>query len=150
MLHRYASSSSSTPELKLSPRWLSETKARLGKCIIFGMNAAQVQRAGEVLTVLGREWRELSAGSEGFLTGVGREGLRGQKVVWGEMDSMVGLPRPYPFDGPRGRCESETDGNRVMSTMSLMFDTLSRPGSIGHITLLRTLIRRIRRSGANS
>ena len=37
---------------------------------------------------LATEWRELTAGSEGFLTG-GRRGLEGQKVVWGEMDSFV-------------------------------------------------------------
>lgn len=48
------------------------------------------------MRVLGRDWRRLTAGAEGFLTeesaggvpGVTR-GLVGQKVVWGEMDSFV-------------------------------------------------------------
>lgn len=56
---------------------------------MFGMDAAQVARAGEIMRVLAADWRELVAGSEGFLTGRGREGLSRQRVVWGEMDSMV-------------------------------------------------------------
>ncbi|KAI1499736.1 Thioesterase/thiol ester dehydrase-isomerase [Biscogniauxia marginata] len=68
-------------------RWYSDLQARLGKCIMFGCNAAQVRRAAGVLRALAGEWRALSVGSEGFLTGPGR-GLEGQKVVWGEMDSF--------------------------------------------------------------
>ena len=41
-----------------------------------------------MLRGLSTEWRELTAGSEGFLTG-GRRGMEGQQVVWGEMDSFV-------------------------------------------------------------
>jgi len=37
-----------------------------------------------------RDWRELLAGSEGFLVGKGRAGLEGQEVVWGEMVCAVG------------------------------------------------------------
>lgn len=44
------------------------------------------------MKVVATDWRELVVGSEGFLTGRGREGLKGQEVVWGEMDSMV---RPF-------------------------------------------------------
>lgn len=56
---------------------------------MFGCNHAQAHRAAGVLRALANEWRELSAGAEGFLTG-GRRGLEGQQVVWGEMDSFVG------------------------------------------------------------
>ena len=48
-----------------------------------------MRRAGNVLLVIAREWRDLVAGSEGFLTGPGRAGLEGHRVAWGEMDSMV-------------------------------------------------------------
>jgi hypothetical protein len=73
----------------LSPRWLSDLKGRIGKCISFGLRPEQVRRAGNVLNIVSTEWRELVAGSEGFLTEAGRAGLEGQRVVWGEMDSMV-------------------------------------------------------------
>ncbi|TGJ83959.1 hypothetical protein E0Z10_g4803 [Xylaria hypoxylon] len=46
-----------------------------------------LQRAAKIIGTLAREWRVLSAGSEGFLTG-GRGGLEDQQVVWGEMDSF--------------------------------------------------------------
>jgi hypothetical protein len=73
------------PELPPS-RWYADLQARLGKCIIFGCSPAQVHRVAGVLGALTREWRSLSAGSEGFLQ---QGGLEGQAVVWGEMDSFV-------------------------------------------------------------
>jgi len=54
---------------------------------MFGCSPAQVTQAGGILHALATEWRSLSAGSEGFLTG-GRRGLEGQQVVWGEQDSF--------------------------------------------------------------
>ncbi|ROV88648.1 hypothetical protein VMCG_10321 [Cytospora schulzeri] len=69
------------------PRWLSDIRSRLGKCLMFGCSPAQVAEAGQVIRALAGEWRELLAGSEGFLTG-GRRGLDGQQVVWGEQDSF--------------------------------------------------------------
>lgn len=72
----------------LSPRWLSEVKQRIGKCITFGMDSQQTDRAGQILQEIARDWRELVAGSEGFLTGRKRRGMFRQEVVWGEMDSM--------------------------------------------------------------
>ena len=60
---------------------------------MFGCSAAQIGRAAEVLRGVSTEWRGLTAGSEGFLTG-GRRGMEGQQVVWGEMDSFVGCPAP--------------------------------------------------------
>ncbi|KAK8062329.1 hypothetical protein PG997_014426 [Apiospora hydei] len=68
-----------------SPPWYADLQARLGKCIIFGCSPAQVHRVAAVLGSLTREWRSLSAGSEGFLQ---QGGLEGQAVVWGEMDSF--------------------------------------------------------------
>lgn len=54
---------------------------------MFGCSPAQVAQAGVILRALATEWKALSAGSEGFLTG-GRRGLEGQQVVWGEQDSF--------------------------------------------------------------
>lgn len=73
----------------LSSRWLSDLKQRVGKCISFGLRPEQVQQAGEILKVVGAQWRDLVAGSEGFLTGPRKAGLSRHQVVWGEMDSMV-------------------------------------------------------------
>ncbi|KAJ4332470.1 hypothetical protein N0V95_009654 [Ascochyta clinopodiicola] len=73
---------------KLSPRWLSDVRARIGKCIMFGINDAQTSEAGSILQEVSSDWRELLAGSEGFLTGQEYRGLYRQEVVWGEMDSM--------------------------------------------------------------
>lgn len=49
------------------------------------MKPAQVEEAGLILKEIARDWRELVAGSEGFLTGKTRRGLHRQNVVWGEM-----------------------------------------------------------------
>ncbi|KAL7624962.1 hypothetical protein AAE478_004176 [Parahypoxylon ruwenzoriense] len=87
----YSSSSSFSSSFELPPpppsRWHSDLKARVGKCILFGCSREQAQQASGILQVLATEWRALSAGAEGFLTG-GRRGLEGQQVVWGEMDSF--------------------------------------------------------------
>lgn len=40
------------------------------------------------MKAVARDWRELLAGSEGFLTGRGRAGCEGREVVWGEMVSV--------------------------------------------------------------
>ncbi|CAL3965065.1 unnamed protein product [Diplocarpon coronariae] len=69
-------------------RWLTDIKARIGKCIMFGMSAEQTKHAGSVLKAVGEEWRHLVAGREGFLVGRKRAGLLRQSVVWGEMDRM--------------------------------------------------------------
>ncbi|KAF2144410.1 uncharacterized protein K452DRAFT_266212 [Aplosporella prunicola CBS 121167] len=80
-----SSASAAPATAPLNPRWLSDLKARIGKCIMFGLKPAQVQRAGAILLEMSRDWRELVAGSEGFLTTKGWRGLYRQGVVWGEM-----------------------------------------------------------------
>ncbi|KAL1799949.1 hypothetical protein ACET3X_000291 [Alternaria dauci] len=83
---RYQSTSSEAPATAaLSPRWLSDVRTRIGKCINFGMNPAQIEEAGSILQETAVDWRELVAGSEGFLTGKQWRGLYRQEVVWGEM-----------------------------------------------------------------
>ncbi|KAF1956761.1 hypothetical protein CC80DRAFT_492262 [Byssothecium circinans] len=72
----------------LSSRWLSDVTKRLGYCIQFGLSKEQTDEAGVILQEVASNWRELSAGSEGFLTGKDQAGLFRHEVVWGEMDSM--------------------------------------------------------------
>ncbi|KAF2260964.1 hypothetical protein CC78DRAFT_536000 [Lojkania enalia] len=72
----------------LNPRWLADLRARIGKCISFGLKAEQTKEAGSILQEIALDWRGLVAGSEGFLTEKNRRGLYRQEVVWGEMDSM--------------------------------------------------------------
>lgn len=69
----------------IDPRWLTMMKRRVGKCMMFGLNPTQVDNAGKILQQLARDWRELIAGSEGFLTDGKRRGLYRHNVVWGEM-----------------------------------------------------------------
>ncbi|KAL2268897.1 hypothetical protein VTJ83DRAFT_3743 [Remersonia thermophila] len=77
--------SSSLPPPPPPQRWISDLRARVGKCIIFGCNEAQIARAAAVMRALATEWRVLLAGSEGYLTG-GRAGLDGRDIAWGEQD----------------------------------------------------------------
>lgn len=92
-------SSSDPTESPLPPpsrKWLTELELRIGRCLSFGCNREQTQLASDILLILATEWRELTVGSEGYLSS-GRRGLRNQQVVWGEMDSFVGSPSPSPY-----------------------------------------------------
>lgn len=103
--HRYSKSSSSEPVAPLTPaervendltltrqgltsHWYRSIQQRIGKCIHFGCDASQIALASRILKTLEMEWRQLLAGSQGFLTGA-RRGLENQQVVWGEQDSMA-------------------------------------------------------------
>jgi len=55
-----------------------------------GLEEPQMDQASAILAEIAQDWRELLAGSEGFLTGPGRRGLYRQAVVWGEMVSSLG------------------------------------------------------------
>ncbi|KAJ5971951.1 uncharacterized protein N7479_001869 [Penicillium vulpinum] len=61
----------STP---INPRWLTMTKRRIGKCMMFGLKPPQIDEGGKILQQLAKEWREIIAGSEGFLTDKKRRG----------------------------------------------------------------------------
>lgn len=72
----------------ISPRWLSDTKARIGKCLTFGLSQNLVDDAGKISKELGRDWRDLVAGSEGFVTDPNRAGLHRHAIYWGDQDIM--------------------------------------------------------------
>lgn len=88
---RYQSTASnaSAATTQLSPRWLSDVKTRVGACITFGLTPPQIALAGSILEEIAEDWRELVAGSEGYLTSPTRRGLHRWPVAWGEQDSMV-------------------------------------------------------------
>ena len=73
----------------MPPHWLSDTKRRVGECITFGLSKPQTDVAGSIMKEVAYAWRDLLAGSEGFLTGPERAGFEGREVAWGEMDVMV-------------------------------------------------------------
>ena len=84
-----ATASADSITTMLSPRWLSDLKQRVGKCILFGLQPSQADQAGSILGVVAKDWRELVAGREGFLVGREGGGLERHKVMWGEQDVMV-------------------------------------------------------------
>lgn len=69
----------------IDPKWLSDVKERIGKCITFGLTSKQLQEASRILQQLAADWTGLLVGGEGYLTGAGRVGLDKQAVVWGDM-----------------------------------------------------------------
>lgn len=76
----FSTSSCKVNPSSLGPRWLSDIKSRIKNC-----KAAHSEEAHEILRVVSQEWRELLAGSEGFLVGKQQAGLESHQVVWGEM-----------------------------------------------------------------
>lgn len=56
---------------------------------MFGLTPTQVDQAGRILQQIARDWRELIAGSEGFLTGATRRAVFRHSVVWGEMVRLL-------------------------------------------------------------
>ena len=65
--------------------------------MMFGLKPHQIQDAGETLRLLARDWRELVAGSEGYLTDARRRSVYQHNVVWGE---MVGSTTKQNFPPP--------------------------------------------------
>ncbi|RHZ68492.1 thioesterase family protein [Aspergillus thermomutatus] len=86
--HSLASKQPPSKPHSIDPRWLTMIKRRIGKCMMFGLKPPQVEEAGNILQRIARDWRELIAGSEGYLTDEWRRGLYRQKVAWGEMDVL--------------------------------------------------------------
>ena len=95
----------------LNPRWLSETKSRVGKCIMFGLKPHQTKEAGDILQEIAQDWRELVAGSEGYLTGEDRRGLYKQEVVWGEMVCFLTAICTYSYFQNSSICSFNLNAN---------------------------------------
>ena len=73
-------------------RWLSDIKARLGRCITFGLGNEQIDVAAKIARTVGEQWKGLIVGNEGFVL---RDGLEAP-VRWGEMVS-------HPQIDPHGK-----------------------------------------------
>lgn len=138
--------SASAPAAK-NARWLSDIKARIGKCVMFGMSPRQARQAAAVLKAVGEEWRALVAGREGFLVGRKRAGLLRQRVVWGEMDRMVCCCTSPVFGETRAVANAGCD--RSMSTTLCTLDMRSLRGSTGRTTMQCMLIQSTEKSGWN-
>lgn len=63
--------------------------------MVFGLQPAQLDEAGDILRAIGGKWRELVAGSEGFLVGHRREGLEGEVVVGDGIKLRIRVPITY-------------------------------------------------------
>ncbi|KAG9228217.1 thioesterase-like superfamily-domain-containing protein [Amylocarpus encephaloides] len=86
--HGPTQTSANPPTPSPSSRWLSDTKARIGRCIMFGVDSKHMGGGVGMCKILAKEWRELIAGRDGYLVADNRAGLLKQNVVWGEQDSM--------------------------------------------------------------
>ncbi|KAI1455381.1 hypothetical protein F4805DRAFT_271648 [Annulohypoxylon moriforme] len=73
-------------ELIPSGHWYSSIISRLGKCIMFGCSRGQARKIAELLRSVTAEWRDLTAGAAGFLTG-GNTGFVDQKLAFGDTES---------------------------------------------------------------
>ena len=111
---RLSSTTAAPPDVPITAalptRWLSDLKLRIGKCIIFGLDREHVDEAGRIMKIVARDWRELLAGSEGFLTGRGKAGFERRDVEWGEMVSELTVGSNDMWLG-----EEECRGNVTMA-----------------------------------
>lgn len=72
---------------------------------MFGTPSHLLSEAGSLLQTLAVDWRELVAGSEGFLTSPDRAGLHRHSIVWGEQDKMGHVNNvQYVRYAESGRC----------------------------------------------
>lgn len=70
-------------------RFVSEAKARLGKCITFGLNQpSHFTETSNILRNLTTNWRRIIVGREGYITAPERAGLSRHKIAWGDHDQM--------------------------------------------------------------
>ena len=76
------------PQSGPSPKFLSDTKARIGKCLTFGLPTELLPKATRILATLATDWRSLTIGTEGYLSSPHRAGLYRHPIVWGEQDTM--------------------------------------------------------------
>lgn len=70
------------------PRWLSETKSRIGTLLFRGTSPAETTLLATSLHNIAINWRRLLVGSEGFRTQ--NQGVFREPVRWGE---QVSTPR---------------------------------------------------------
>ena len=83
MQRRYIPTETHKPVLVRPSHWLTDVKARLGRCITFGLENEQINVAAKIARTVGEQWKGLIVGYEGFVL---RDGLEAA-VRWGEMVS---------------------------------------------------------------
>ncbi|PNY24995.1 Uncharacterized protein TCAP_05059 [Tolypocladium capitatum] len=92
----------------LSPRWFTDLRHRIKKCLSLQIGAQDAARLRARLDYLDKHWLELSAGREGFLTGARWRGLDRHPVAWGDMP-----PTPTGFHTRAPRPTTHTSQGHV-------------------------------------
>jgi acyl-CoA thioesterase FadM len=131
---RYAQGPGIDPTKGNAARWLSEVKGRLGKCLSFGTPASLMGEATALAGELGRSWREIVAGSEGFVTDPQRAGLHRQPIVWGDQDSMGHVNNVmYVRWAESGRCNWTRKFRRFDPAHKHQWEEVLTPRNVGLI-----------------
>jgi len=101
---------------------------------MFGMPLALIDEAGKVAAELARDWREIVAGSEGYVTDPRRAGLHRQPIVWGDMDSMGHVNNvQYVRWAESGRCNWTRKYGMVDPTNKQLWEEILTPRNVGLI-----------------
>jgi acyl-CoA thioesterase FadM len=125
---------SSDPTKGNAARWLSEAKGRLGKCLSFGTPESLMNEASALAGELGHSWREIVAGSEGFVTDPQRAGLHRQPIVWGDQDSMGHVNNVmYVRWAESGRCSWTRKYGRFDPAHKHQWEEVLTPRNVGLI-----------------
>src|ERR1700743_1104234 len=59
--------------------------SRLGYITNHGVSHQSAPQVAQILKTICNDWRDLVAGSEGFLTAENRRGVSGRAIEWGDM-----------------------------------------------------------------
>ena len=102
---------------------------------MFGCSPELVSTSGEILHALARDWRDLVAGSEGFLTDERHAGLHRQAIVWGQHDSFQHVNNVhYVRFAESGRCNwARNIGTYHDRANKKLWDEILTPRGVGLI-----------------
>jgi hypothetical protein len=67
--------------------------SRLGYMTNNGVNHQTAARVAQILKTICSDWRDLVAGSDGYLTAENRRGVSGRAVEWGDMVRHLSIHR---------------------------------------------------------
>lgn len=131
---RRAQGTATDPSNGNAARWLADARTRIGKCISFGMSAPLVDEAAKVCAELGRDWREIVAGSEGYVTDPHRAGLHQHSLVWGDQDSMGHVNNvQYVRWAESGRCSWTRKYGKFDPANRHLWEEILTPRNVGLI-----------------
>ncbi|KYK54240.1 hypothetical protein DCS_06197 [Drechmeria coniospora] len=118
----------------LNPRWFSDLTDRIQKCLSLRLCDQDDQRLREQLDYLDKNWLDISAEREGFLSMERWRGLDRVPVQWGDMHGEW-PPSPFPQSGTKDSDAGLICASRVNSVARRQ-DTLPVRASLttaGHV-----------------